>query len=647
MFRFLAAGLGLALLMLSRAWAQAPQPPVEAYGTLPFVSQMDLSPDGTRLALKVVDGEQIGLIVLQIDGERLLTMDMTEQRARGIRFVDNDHLLVWLSETTRANMSRYEFDFSGVVSVNISEGKAQQLFYRTRDLHPRQSSLGRVVGMNPETRELYMPAYEGDTAVPYFNLYRNELMQSRGWKVVEGSSHTIDWFVTEDGTPLAREDMSGRSDTYEVLHYEDRRWHTIYEEEAETPPISVIAVTPERDGLYFISSGANDGAYDALYKLGFDGEISGPFLGREAADIDQVYTDWNRVFQGVRYSGMMPSYQFSDPVLQANVDKMLARASDAAFYIQAWSEDYSRILVRAYDGHSADRYLLYDVESDQLLGLPARYQNIPDEAVGPYRAFTYSAQDGLEIPAIITYPPSSAETRSMLPTIVLPHGGPAAYDKIDFDWMVQYFASRGYLVFQPNFRGSSGFGYDFQTAGDGEWGGKMQDDITDGVRELIAAGLTDPDRICIVGASYGGYAALAGGAFTPDLYKCVISIAGVSDLEEMLDWITRRRGHSHWTLSYWEKTIGNGETRNDWLDARSPSQNAEAFTAPVLLIHGDDDTVVPLDQSQRMRRALNRAGKEVEFVRLRGEDHWLSDGETRIETLRAIDSFLAKHMPAD
>ncbi|MEL6830197.1 MAG: S9 family peptidase, partial [Pseudomonadota bacterium] len=266
---------------------------------------------------------------------------------------------------------------------------------------------------------------------------------------------------------------------------------------------------------------------------------------------------------------------------------------------------------------------------------------------GGLYATQYPASDGLSIPAIVTAPAGQdfADLRDA-PAIILPHGGPATYDRFDFDWMAQFFASRGYLVLQPNFRGSTGFGRDFLDAGIGEWGGKMLSDIDDGVKALIKAGLIDPDRICIIGASYGGYAALAGATFTPDRYTCAIAIAPVSDLRKMLSRERRENQRGHWVIDYWKELMANGAVTPQQLDAISPAKHAENVRAPILLLHGDDDTVVDIEQSLVMERALKRANKQVEFVRLKGEDHWLSVAETRMQTLQAMDAFLKRYMPA-
>ncbi len=269
------------------------------------------------------------------------------------------------------------------------------------------------------------------------------------------------------------------------------------------------------------------------------------------------------------------------------------------------------------------------------------YDGVNDDDVGEVVTIEYKARDGLKIPALVTLPPQ-IQAPAKLPLVVIPHGGPELYDAVGFDWMTQYFASRGYLVFQPNFRGSSGFGTAFRDAGYGEWGGKMQDDITDGVARLVKSNWADPDRICIIGVSYGGYAALAGGAYTPDLYRCVAAIAPVSDVEMMLQKIRKEVGSKSLTLKYWEEYIGDLSEEKEKLRRISPANNATAFVAPVLLIHGDGDTVVPFVQSRKMEDALKAAGKSVALVKLKGEDHWLSKSETRLQTLRELDRFVAE-----
>jgi len=254
---------------------------------------------------------------------------------------------------------------------------------------------------------------------------------------------------------------------------------------------------------------------------------------------------------------------------------------------------------------------------------------------------SFKAGDGLGMEGVLTLPP--AITGKNLPAVILPHGGPAYHDTLRFDWMAQAFASRGYAVFQPNFRGSTGYGAAFEMAAHGEWGRKMQTDISDGLAELVRQGIVDPSRVCIVGASYGGYAALAGVTLQQGIYRCAVSLAGISDVSRMISADLTESGYDPLLRRALREELGSGRD----LAAISPLRFVERVNAPVLLIHGKDDTVVNPDQSAIMARALQKAGKTVEYVTLAGEDHWLSRSETRQAMLESAVAFVLKTNPPD
>ena len=224
-----------------------------------------------------------------------------------------------------------------------------------------------------------------------------------------------------------------------------------------------------------------------------------------------------------------------------------------------------------------------------------------------------------------------------------PHGGPGARDYPGFGWWPQAYASRGYAVFQPNFRGSTGYGEAFRAAGDGQWGRKMQTDISDGVAELAHEGVVDPKRACIVGGSYGGYAALAGVTVQHGLYRCAVSFAGISDIGKMYGDDTRESADSPDLTHALKLQLGD---RSGWR-AVSPARLADKADAPILLIHGKDDTVVPISQSDAMEKALLAAGKPVERLTLPGGDHWLLGEDARVAMLKSSVAFVEKYNPPD
>jgi dipeptidyl aminopeptidase/acylaminoacyl peptidase len=333
-------------------------------------------------------------------------------------------------------------------------------------------------------------------------------------------------------------------------------------------------------------------------------------------------------------------YTFFDPADQKAWNAVRAAFKGDRVQLESWSQDRTKIVVLVDSETQGPAYALVDLTTKRAIWLGGRYQKLTEKDISPVRPLRFKAKDGMELTGYLTIP-HGAQAKN-LPLVVFPHGGPASRDTPGFDWWAQAMANRGYAVLQVNFRGSEGFGWSHLNAGFGEWGGKMQTDLSDGVRHLAAEGVIDPKRVCIVGASYGGYAALAGAAIDTGVYRCAASYGGVSDLKKMVAWSKAR---SEAAFRYWIRFMGADSGKDQILTDRSPAARGDKVAIPVLLIHGRDDSVVPLEQSRVMAEALEKAGKPVEFVVLKGEDHWLSRGDTRTQTLAAMVAFLEKHNP--
>lgn len=642
-------GLVLISLLFGSAVAQAdyPKPPLEAYGALAQISDAELSPDGTKVAAIANVPGGTRMIVFRLDGGGISDpIGIENLKARGVEFFDNRHVILRASETKTTFGFRGEYEYSGAFAIDIETNDIKTLLKSTRELFPAQSGLGRIVGRGPNEGEILMPAFMGERhSEPSYDLLKVRLRNPAGKNYLKGTGDTTDWFVGKNGRVLARERYNNKHDMFRVQWRNGNKWDTIYEREQEIPT-SILAILPDESGLVFSRIQDDEIGLNGLMKLSADGEVTGPILPVKDAMIERIMTDNNRALIGVQYAGVEPDYVFLDERLQQSFDDVSEALPDATIYMDSWSDDRSVVLYHVFAPDLGDTWLIHKSSDNSLAMVANRRPDIPPEAMGYLMSIEYKARDDLTIQAILTVPPDyDPQNTGPLPTLILPHGGPAAYDRFDFDWMAQYFANRGYAVLQPNFRGSRGFGRAFEDAGRGEWGGQMQDDITDGVKALITAQITDPDRVCIAGASYGGYAALAGAVFTPDLYKCVVAIAPVSDLNQMLREERRNYGNNHWVIQYWSNVMADGEARKAKLQAISPAKHAHLATAPILLIHGDDDTVVPIDQSRTMEQALRRAGKSVELIRLKGEDHGLSIASTRIQTLEQMDRFIQQQIP--
>jgi dipeptidyl aminopeptidase/acylaminoacyl peptidase len=308
----------------------------------------------------------------------------------------------------------------------------------------------------------------------------------------------------------------------------------------------------------------------------------------------------------------------------------------------AWSADRKRIVVATSGPRNPGAYFMYDAARDAVSTIGRRHPNLPQRELGETFVIKYPARDGAKIPGYLTMPPGKGEKN--LPLVVLPHGGPETRDYAMFDPWVQMLANRGYAVLQPNFRGSGGYGKRFAEAGHRQWGRLMQDDITDAVKALVKDGTADPNRVCIVGASYGGYAALAGGAFTPELYKCVVSISGISDVLKMMENEDYRAQGDSYAFDYWRRWVGDPVADAEQMKLISPINHAAKFKAPVLLIHGSDDDVVLASQSMSMKGALRKAGKQADLMLIDGEGHTPIQQFTKLYILTEVERFVTTHL---
>lgn len=636
------------------AVASAQNPPsIELYGSMPRDSLVAMSPDGTRIAMRrIYDGRDTIVAIDLASKEVLKAVSADKVKPTSIEFLTNDVLKLTAGSTVSERWVQNAYEHTAAYEFDISTGEVSVLLQNARNIYPFQGGLGKVIGLSSDENAMYMPAFMRDETGyrggnPTYGYYEVRFGNKRERIKQSGSEHTIDWFVDGDGEPIIREDFNDDRNEYRLWRYKDGKREILYSEDGtERAALSIVGITPSYDALV-IRKKPEGLDVDKYYALSIeDGSVSDPILGRDNVDIQHVLTDKNRVVIGARYAGFKPSYQFLDPDLDARVNGILERFGDLSSRLVDWSADYKRLLFHVSGSITAGSYVVMDGVDAQPIPVAMSRPGVAAEDIAHVIISEYKARDGLTIPMLVN---GTAEVinRGNAPLIVMPHGGPASHDRYGFHWRAQYFARKGYIVLQPQFRGSTGFGDTHYYAGQGEWGGKMQSDLDDGVQVLVDEQIVDPDRVCIIGSSYGGYAALAAGAFSPLNYRCIVSFAGVSDLVEQLRQERREHGRRSYVLDYWEDQMGGSLQERDHLVAISPAMHAEKFRAPVLLLHGKKDTVVLPEQSERMYKALRKADKVVTYETLRGEDHWLRDAETRIESLRLTAEFIEKHNPAD
>jgi len=644
-------GLISAILTLAAPYfakaASAP-PPIEAYGRLPAIDMVSLSPSGQKIvSIGDIEGKRY-ILVRMISGQTLLAAPIEDSKVRDIIWVDENHILI---NITKSDYWLYETNIVELLvtlSIDLATGKSALLFQNNIKFRIFHSGLlaSYVIDGHPYAFIANTPR-EGLTVGSRLQSDSNAFF-TRGypdlWKIDLSTNHidlaahgtqTIDnWVINPDGEVASYSNFDDKSSTWMLFH-------------GETLLLKKVS---KRDQINLYGLGRTYGSSivfdqsdgDKLIEVGADGQLKTLVEGRVLKGL--VRSPTTGLLLGVNLDD--GQFQMFDPARQANLNAVTRPFAAKHVQIESTTDAVDEVILRTSGKDDSGTFYLVNLKTHRADIIDNDYPGVASDQVGPVSKYLYKASDGLDLDGVLTLPRGRAAKN--LPLVVLPHGGPIGIsDRVQLDWMAQAFASRGYAVFQPNYRGSGDRGAAFRDAGFGEFGRKMLTDMSDGVSALAKDGLIDPKRACIVGFSYGGYAAMAGITVQQGLYRCAVAGSGLSDLDQMMQWIQDRDGAPSAALTFWREQTGITKPGAPTLRSISPAVLAARADAPLLLIHGTDDSVVPYEQSQRMLNAMKAAGKPVELITTKGEDHWLSHEDTRIATLKAAVDFVQKHNPAD
>lgn len=646
--------LALAGALAAALPARAEPPPVEDYGKLPGVEQLVLSPSGERFAFIGTVGEKRRLVVATTANKPLEVDDLGLVKVQDLAWAGEDHLLVFTSSTVNLGMefavSKTELD--SVVVISLKNDKSFQVFGN----HNSHRVANAVVGFNgtAQVSDHWYGYFGGYTYDPERggqvkqdsdgrllpDLYKVDLDTGEFQIAGRGQDGIQSWLVDPAGDVAARLVYEEKTGDWRLAA---SKWAgpTLATGHAPTGGVGILGFgrTP---GTVLIRVGGVD--HDVVQELPIAGGAA--VATYNADDVGfPLFDPVTRLWIGSAAHGEDGKPDLFSPERQAKLRGALKAFPGYQVHLTSYSADFNRMIVFTEGGDDSGTYWAVDIGKHSADPIGGPYPTVRPGQVGAVSWVDYKAADGLAMRGVLTLPPGRAA--KALPLVVMPHGGPESHDSLGFDYWAQAFAARGYAVFQPNFRGSDSSDNKFRDAGFGQWGRKMQTDISDGVAELARQGVIDPKRACIVGASYGGYAALAGVTVQHGLYRCAASYGGVADLQAMLRYESDRSGGFSSTTRYWKEFMGVTSIWQTELNAISPIRVAARADAPILLIHGKDDTVVPIDQSQSMERALRHAGKPVELVTLPGADHWLLHEDSRVAMLKASVAFVMKNNPPD
>lgn len=637
-----------ALLILAMALAAAPlaaQPvasppaprPIEAFAKLPFIESPALSPDGSRIAARIaIDGvQQMMVVPVRDQGAGMVRIGLGENDLNWWRWVNDDWLVAGIGGSVSVRGD--EWYVRRAIGVNARSGKITPLLFREA-AQGADDVLWIARDGTPRILLALQKSIYSNEADFWPEVVEVDVSTGKSKRVVSSRPNVLDWYADSAGTVRMGIGYDERSRTARLLYRpsEDAGFRTldrasVRRDESLTVPALFLA-----DPAKALAIDSSDG-FAALYELDLATLTLGERLfGVDGHDISGLIADADGTgLAGVRYVDDRSRVHWIDPGL-ARIQKNLERAvGGQPASIESFNRDRTKMIVHVGGADRPGAYFYYDVAARQMDLFAHVNSMLEDEALAPVRTIRFRARDGLEIPAVLTLPPGR-EAKN-LPLILMPHGGPRARDTEEWDWWVQFLADRGYAVIQPNYRGSTGFGDAFEERGEGEWGLKMQDDLNDAVAHLAAEGIADPERVCVVGASYGGYAAMRAAQRDGDKFRCAVSYAGVSDL-----------GH----LARSDNSLFRGSRRDDLREQApdfksvSPIHFADQFSTPILLVHGKEDRRVPVRQSREMAENLEEAGKPHQYFEQPKADHFFSREQDRLQFLQRLEAFLRQHNPA-
>ena len=589
-----------------------------------------LSPDGTRLAWIAPKDGVLNVWLAPVSPQSGVDWDqaelVTDDKDRGIRQFawahDNKHLLYLQDTGGDENWRLHDVDLTTMQRRDLTpfDGVQTQLVAIERDF-PTEV----LIGMNKDDPQLH-------------DVYRLDLTSGELTKEVTNPGF-LAWLAdTKLVVRGAFQPMPDGAIVALVRDSADDDWRELMTIPAEDA-LTTDAVTFSADGqsLLLVSSVGAQTARLVRFNLATgeqevlaedpEADVSGVRVDPDSREPQIVVVLKDRS----EYVVLDPSVADDLTAIRAlhHGDPAFVSSDDAeATWLVAFTNDTGPVPYFAYDRASRQGSFLFEHQ-------PA----LSKYTLAPMVPFSFAARDGLTLHGYVTFPPDGP--RKGLPTVLNVHGGPWARDMWGYDPEAQWLANRGYLCLQVNFRGSTGYGKAFVNAGDREWGAKMQDDLTDAVEHAIAQGWSDPKRVAIYGGSYGGYAALAGATFTPEVYCCAVDIVGPSNLKTLIETVP-----PYWApmIAQFHRRVGDPEKDVDFLWSRSPLSRADQISIPLLIAQGANDPRVKQAESEQIVDALTSAGIDHEYMLFPDEGHGFAKPENRMIFYAAAEKFLAKHL---
>lgn len=602
---------------------EAPLIPMEDFFKNPEKRSFQLSPNGEYLAFMQPYESRMNIHVQKIGEDEVVRVtNATERDIAGYLWKGNNRIIYVQDTKGDENYRLFGVDKDGT---------------NQKDLTPFEKvRVGIVDDLEENDTEMLIQMNKRDPRV--FDVFRINVNTAEMAKVAENPGNIVGWQTDHDGKLRIATTTDGVNSSILYRENEDDEFKTVLTTNFKET-LSPLFFTFDNKNVYASSNLGRDKAAIVKYDLANNKELEVIYEHPEVDVSSLFYSKKRKIIEGVSYTTWKRHYELFDDEVKSIFADLEKKLDGYEFAVTSQNKDEDKLLVRTYSDRSLGSYYMYDVKTKELNKLVDVSPWLNEDHMAEMKPISYQSRDGLTINGYLTLP-VGVEAEN-LPVVVHPHGGPWARDSWGFSPTVQFLANRGYAVLQMNFRGSTGYGREFWEISFKQWGKTMQDDITDGVEWLKAEGIADPERIGIFGGSYGGYAVLAGLAFTPDLYACGVDYVGVSNIFTLLNTIP-----PYWEpmLDMFYEQIGNPSSDSLLLYEASPVFHVDKIKAPLLVVQGAQDPRVNIDESDQIVEALKARGVDVPYLVKENEGHGFRNEENRFEFNRTMEQFLAKHL---
>jgi len=597
--------------------------PLREFFRNPEKTAYQISPSGGSIAFLSPYENRLNIWVQSArGGEARRITSVTERDITAYFWKSDQHILFFQDNGGDENFHVFSADPDGDNVRDLTPLPGVQVRL-VDDLHDHPNEI--IVALNQRKKEI-------------FDAYRLNVKTGELACIAENPGTIDHWVTDHEGKIRAATTTDGVNASLLYRDSPEQAWRTILTtnfRESFNPQF----FTFDNRRLYGVSNLGRDKL--AAIELDLDTGREVQVLAENSqVDISALnYSRKRRVLTLATFTDWKTERIFFDQPTQALYQELEGRLPGYEVVVISADDDETVFVVRTFSDRSLGAFYLYDSHSGALTKLADRAPWLPEDQLAEMKPIEYQARDELTIHGYLTLPVGRGPKN--LPVVINPHGGPWHRDSWTFSPEVQFLVNRGFAVMQMNFRGSTGYGRKFWEAGFKEWGGKMQDDITDGVHWLIQQGLADPERVAIYGASYGGYAVLEGLVKTPDLYAAGVDYVGVSNLFTFLKTIP-----PYWApyLEMMYEMVGHPEKDQDWFQEHSPALNAEKIRRPLLVAQGAKDPRVSINESNQIVEALRRRGVEVVYVVKENEGHGFQNEENRFEFYEIMEKFLQTHL---